>query len=68
MCRDSEKQFKTKHHTGRVVAAEIDTDTNDVIWKVRCDDRDKEVLDARQLKRVLCAAGDLEMYSTRSLV
>jgi hypothetical protein len=52
---------------GGVVTADIDTDTNDVIWEVHCDDGDEEDLGARQLKRVLCATGDLEIYSTRGL-
>jgi hypothetical protein len=63
-----EKQFKTKYFTGRVVGTKIDVDANEVIWEVLCNDGDKEDFNARQLKRVLCAVGDLEIYSTRGLV
>jgi hypothetical protein len=63
-----EKQFKSKFFTGQVVGTEIDVDTNEVIWEVLYDDRDKEDFNARQLKQVLCAAGDIEIYSTRGLV
>ena len=63
-----EKQFKSKFFTGQVVGTEIDVDTNEMIWEVLYDDGDKEDFNARQLKRVLCAAGDTEIYNTRGLV
>ena len=63
-----EKQFKSKFFTGQVIGTEIDVDTNEVIWEVLYDDGDKEDFNARQLKRVLCAAGDTEIYNTRGLV
>jgi hypothetical protein len=43
-------------------------DANEVMWEVLYDDGDEEDFNARQLKRVLCAAGDTEIYSTRGLV
>ena len=51
--RQVEKLFRGKYFMEVVIDTDFDTDTNETIWAVRCDDGDVEDLNAKELAAVL---------------
>ena len=49
-----ERKFQHKWHVGKIIAFDLDEDTNDTIWRVQYDDGDMEDLDAREMQIYLC--------------
>jgi hypothetical protein len=53
-----EKKFKSKYYMGVVTSADLDSETNETIWKVVYDDGDTEDLNSRELAKILYDDGN----------
>jgi hypothetical protein len=55
-----EKQYGTKWYVGTIVETNVDSHTNDQIWRVLYDDGDEEDYNAQQLAKIICP--DMKKY------